>query len=696
MKYRLPCFLIPLSLTMAAAPVFGAQGGAESLSCADKSIVAGAVHTREDVKAFVQCAYEFVHEVGFEEARRAFHEDERWRSGSTYISVSEVTPVPGASRSLVYPPDPAREGLAWGPLVDDFGNDIALEAHRVVGGFGEGWVYYSFTNPATGREEPKASYEKGIDWDGTPAAMGAGIYSRDIPGTCEVDEVNARGLEASPSGEKLREFVRCAAMEIESQGYFASQTLSTDPRWTSNSIYVFGLDTYGNTLFSGDPYSRWFGVFSRTPELNARPDGPFAGRDATGVADAFGETFLYYSALNPATGRPERKVTFVRRVVAYGVPILVGAGYYPDDGGQTGSAGDGNGGTENPAGGDSRSAGQGGNATLLYWQAPTILNPYLSSGTKDAEAASLVIEPLAEFNPNGEIVPVLATRVPTLDNGGVSADRTRITWNLREDAVWSDGTPLTADDVVFTWQYCTAPAAGCAQASRFEDVASVDAVDERTVAIAFDGPISFPYAAFVSASSPILQAAQFADCLGAAAAGCTAANLRPIGTGPYSVVGFRTNNTILYRFNPLYRGVESGLPYFSEVILKAGGTAADAARSVLQLDEADYAWNLQVEPEILASISAGGGRNHCLGLLHVSRTPDDQPNQSRCRSGRSSFGVCGRHQPAPIPDRSGRGTGSLTGNRSRHPGHGRLRPPRRAADLQRLAGATGPGIDQQR
>ncbi len=589
---------------MFAAPAFGAQGGTEPVTCADKSIVAGAVRTQGDVQAFVQCAYEHVVEVGFAEARRAFNEDARWKSGPIYVFVDELTANTEAARAFIFPPDPSREGAPWGPLTDAFG-DYYEEFYRVMSIVDEGWVYGAFANPATGRDEPKASYAKRIDWDGTPAAIGAGIYSRDIPGTCEVDEVNARGLEASPSGERLQEFVRCAAMEIESQGYFASQSLSTDPRWTSNSIYVFGLDMYGNMLFSGDPYSQWFGVFSRTPELNARPDGPFAGRDVIGVGDAFGETFLYYSTLNPATGSPERKVTFVKKVVSYGLPILVGAGYYPDDGGQTGSTGEGDGSTENPTGGGTRSGGQGGVATLLYWQAPTILNPYLSSGTKDAEAASLVIEPLAEYNPNGEIVPVLATQVPTLENGGVSSDRTRITWNLREDAVWSDGTPLTANDVVFTWQYCTAPGGGCAQASSFEEVASVDAVDERTVSIAFDGPMSFPYAPFVSASSPLLQAAQFAGCLGEAAAECREANSRPIGTGPYVVADFRTNDTVLYRFNPLYRGVESGLPYFGEVVLKGGGTAADAARSVLQLNEADYAWNLQVEPEILASISVG-------------------------------------------------------------------------------------------
>ena len=94
-------------------------------------------------------------------------------------------------------------------------------------------------------------------------------------------------------------------------------------------------------------------------------------------------------------------------------------------------------------------------------------------------------------------------------------------------------------------------------------MASVDAVDERTVTITFDGPTSFPYAPFVSYSSPILQASQFVDCLGAAAVECTDANFGLIGTGPYVVADFRTNDTVLYGFNPLYRGVESGLPYFN-------------------------------------------------------------------------------------------------------------------------------------
>ena len=204
------------------------------------------------------------------------------------------------------------------------------ELYRVMSAVDEGWIYYAFRNPAADREEPKASYVKSIDWDGNPAAIGAGIYRRDIPGTCESEEVNALALEATPSNERLQEFVRCAAMELESQGYFAIRALSSDPRWSSRSIYVFALDTYGYPLFSGDPYSQLYGVIA--PELNDHMDGPFSGRDVVSVGDAFGETFLYYSTRNPASGMMQNKVTLVKRVVAYGLPMLVGSGYYLDEG----------------------------------------------------------------------------------------------------------------------------------------------------------------------------------------------------------------------------------------------------------------------------------------------------------------------------------------------------------------------------
>ena len=110
--------------------------------------------------------------------------------------------------------------------------------------------------------------------------------------------------------------------------------------------------------------------------------------------------------------------------------------------------------TTAPAAEEPAPAQRGGKLNILYWQAVTILNPHLASGTKDFEAASVILEPLATYNQNDELVPYLAAEIPTLENGGVAPDGMSVTWKLKEGVLWSDGTPFTADDVVFTWQYC--------------------------------------------------------------------------------------------------------------------------------------------------------------------------------------------------------------------------------------------------
>ncbi len=248
--------------------------------------------------------------------------------------------------------------------------------------------------------------------------------------------------------------------------------------------------------------------------------------------------------------------------------------------------------------------GRDGQLNIIYWQAPSTLNPYLSGGTKEVESASLVLESLGRFDNNGELLPWLAAEIPTVENGGVAEDLTSITWTLKEGVMWSDGTPLTAADAVFTWQYCTDPAGGCAQASYFDGVEQVEAVDDRTIKITFNAPKPFPYTALVGSESPIIQAAQFADCLGANAPTCTDANFGPIGTGPFVVTEFKANDVIQFAANENFR--EAGKPAFSTVLFKGGGDAAAAARSVLETGEFDYAWNLQIDPTVLADMESKG------------------------------------------------------------------------------------------
>ena len=254
----------------------------------------------------------------------------------------------------------------------------------------------------------------------------------------------------------------------------------------------------------------------------------------------------------------------------------------------------------------SSGAGEGGTVTLLYWQAASTLNPYLSGGWKDRDAGSVILEPLAEFDDQGVLVPALATEIPTVANGGVAEDLKSITWQLLEGVLWSDGTPLTSDDVVFSWEYCSHPDTGCANAGSYEGVTSVEAVDDLTVTVNFAEATPFPYVPFVSNSLPVIQRAQFGNCVGAASAECTDQNFAPIGTGPFKIESFTTNDTAVYVINENYRGVPEGKPYFGRVVIKGGGDAPATARSVLELGESDYAWNLQVEPEILAAMVAAG------------------------------------------------------------------------------------------
>ena len=128
--------------------------------------------------------------------------------------------------------------------------------------------------------------------------------------------------------------------------------------------------------------------------------------------------------------------------------------------------------------------------TLRYWQAPSLPSAYLSGGFKDRDAAAVTLEPLAHYNPEGELVAALAVGIPTLANGGISPDLTSITWTLREGLEWSDGSDVTAADVVFTWRYCVDEATGCTSSDAFSGIASVEAVDALTVRITFDAPTS--------------------------------------------------------------------------------------------------------------------------------------------------------------------------------------------------------------
>jgi peptide/nickel transport system substrate-binding protein len=262
--------------------------------------------------------------------------------------------------------------------------------------------------------------------------------------------------------------------------------------------------------------------------------------------------------------------------------------------------------TQNPAGSSTApsasasaqiSRGAGGDLKILYWQAPTILNAHQATGTKDADASRLVLEPLASWDKNGNAIPNgLAAEIPTVANGGVASDFTSVTWKLRQGVKWSDGTAFTADDVVGTFTYMCDEKTAAATFDYCTGVKSVTAKDPNTVVVTYAQSQPFYFQWGVGGSSLILQKAQYASCLGEKAANC-AADQNPIGTGPYKVNTFKAGDVVQYDMNTNFR--DANKPYFKTVTFKGGGDAASAARAVFQTGDVDYAWNLQVEANIL-------------------------------------------------------------------------------------------------
>ena len=255
--------------------------------------------------------------------------------------------------------------------------------------------------------------------------------------------------------------------------------------------------------------------------------------------------------------------------------------------------------------------GQGGDLKILYWQAPTILNTHQATGTKDYDAARLIMEPLASWGIDGKpFANGLAKEIPTLDNGGVSKDFTTVTWKLIDGLKWSDGSSVTADDVVFTSKYMADGATSDPNSDFMEGVKSVVAKDASTVVVTYDGPTSGYYKFGTGGGNEILQKAQFEKCLGAKASECPE-NLKPIGTGPYKLTEFKSGDVVTYEMNTNFR--DKTKPYFKTVTLKGGGDALSAARAVFQTGDVDYGWNLQVEAPVLKALIQGSTKGDYLG-----------------------------------------------------------------------------------
>ena len=246
--------------------------------------------------------------------------------------------------------------------------------------------------------------------------------------------------------------------------------------------------------------------------------------------------------------------------------------------------------------------GGGGEVKVLWWQGATLLNPHFAVGTKDQDGSRIFYEPLASWDAEGNLVPILAAEIPTPENGGVSRDGKTITWKLKRGVQWHDGQPFTSADCVFNAEYAADPATSAVTIGSYKDVKAT-AVDQYTVRVDFPKAQPFWALPFVGTAGMLIPKHLFEAYKGAKSRDAPN-NLKPVGTGPYKFADFTPGDMVKGVINPNYH--MPNRPYFDAIEMKGGGDAVSAARAVLQTGEFDYAWNLQVEDEILLRLEAGG------------------------------------------------------------------------------------------
>src|SRR5262245_30922959 len=225
--------------------------------------------------------------------------------------------------------------------------------------------------------------------------------------------------------------------------------------------------------------------------------------------------------------------------------------------------------------------GGGGALRVLWWQAATLLNPHFAVGTKDQEGSRIFYEPLAGWDAEGNLYPILAAEIPDLENDGLAKDGMSVTWKLKPGVQWHDGKPFTADDVVFNWEYAADPATAAVTIGSYKDV-KVEKVDSLTVRVKFDKPTPFWADAFVGTRGMIIPKHLFEAYKGDKSRDAPT-NLKPVGTGPYKFVDFNPGDIVRGGLNPTYH--RPNRPHFDTIEMKGGGDAISAARAVLQTGE---------------------------------------------------------------------------------------------------------------
>ncbi|MCY3718535.1 MAG: cache domain-containing protein [Anaerolineaceae bacterium] len=297
-------------LTLLAAPA------AAQTPCDSHAGRLADIHTRQQLKALVQCAAEHIEAVGWEQAAQDF-ETSAWWEHPVYIFATRAD-----GTVLLSPGSEINPGDKLWDWQDPDGVYPAREQVRVTRDFGSGYVYLRSINPDTGREDPLETYVEWIDFQGEPAYLGAAIYPRDTHATCS-PEVERASLVYSE--RDVERFVTCAEHHLRQRGLQALHDFNSDPRWIAGPTYLILLDMESlvAVVAAGQPHL----VGVDGSEFRDMDAVQFA-REKQRILASHDDGYVYYRFRNPASGAVEPKATYLRRVLIDGHAYILGAGLY--------------------------------------------------------------------------------------------------------------------------------------------------------------------------------------------------------------------------------------------------------------------------------------------------------------------------------------------------------------------------------
>lgn len=251
---------------------------------------------------------------------------------------------------------------------------------------------------------------------------------------------------------------------------------------------------------------------------------------------------------------------------------------------------------------------------------PSSLNPLFAFEQADIDVTQLFAEPLVGLDAKNQPIPLLAERVPTVENGDVARDGKTLTYHLRRNARFADGVLLTSKDVAFTYRAILNPRNPVTESQPYREIERFETPDAHTVVLHFRRPWSGAAGALFAVTDfiyGILPAHAFAS------TDLTHAswNDHPFGTGPFRVVRWARGDEIVLEPNPYaWR-----MPHLHRLILKI---VPDRNTELLMLrthaaDVADYLTNDQViQPDTRRSARlVRTEKNHITYAMFQTRNP---------------------------------------------------------------------------